>query len=304
MLNRPMILVLIVACAGFAGAQNLLTNPGFESGSLTGWTAFGNAYLEASNPPQFVPNSGGFMVSMFGTFNPNFDTVMFQTFPAAPGEAYEMDGFGRHYSGDALTNGNRLFMKIVFRDLLGNELAGVDRDLVNATYPTDVWVDATPIQLVAPPGTTSVEAFLIFSQIPATAPGAAHADDIVFRKMPVSLEMNQESLPLNSDLTIRRTNGLPNAVWGQLFTLNPLNASAPLTGPIGGLHIPNAEVNQQLPLVIVMAPPFGGFLDANGEATSIVPGLAGLTGITIWSVCGQLNGGFAEFSNVAEYTFQ
>ena len=73
-------------------AQNLLTNPGFETGDFTGWTIFGNVFNEFTVPPQFVPHNGSNnLCSTFGNFSGSFNaTGLFQTFPATEGDVFQM----------------------------------------------------------------------------------------------------------------------------------------------------------------------------------------------------------------------
>jgi hypothetical protein len=172
----------LLATGSVVGAQNVLVNPGFESG-LTGWTAFGNAYPEATNAPQFVPRSGNGLVSMFGNFWGSFNvTGIFQEFPTTPGQVWEMSSSARHWSGDPMVgigapDNNWVVQKIAWFDGGGNEIGGVESTLLNGTFTTDVWHDATAISGAAPAGTVKLQALILYLQ-PLWDGGAAHVDDV------------------------------------------------------------------------------------------------------------------------------
>lgn len=188
---RPEIIggvTVLVACAAPALGQNLLANPGFENG-LTGWTTFGNVFHETANPPQFVPNSGNGLVSMFGNFSGSFNVSgMFQEFAAAPGSEWEIDIFSRHFSGDALVgsgppNDNWVVQKIAFFDAANTEIGGAESTIMTGAFPTDVWIDNAAVFGTAPPGTVKVQALFLYLQ-PAFDGGAVHLDDAFFRLVP------------------------------------------------------------------------------------------------------------------------
>lgn len=185
-----LIALTVVALATVASAQNLLADPGFESGVLgapTGWQPFGNAVPGAANPPANVPRTGNWELVMFGNFSGGFDVSgVFEEFPCAPGDVFEMDCWSRHFSGDALVGGgppadNWAVMKISFFDVGGNEImaAASEAIILDGTSPTDTWIDNAPIQGTAPAGAVAVQALILFLQ-PANAGGALHADDVEF----------------------------------------------------------------------------------------------------------------------------
>jgi len=185
--------VFVMAMGSAAIAQNMLANPGFETG-LTGWTPFGNAFPESVNPPQFVPRTGSGLVSMFGNFWGSFNvTGIFQEFPTAPGETWEMSSSARHWSGDAMVgvgapNDNWVVQKMAFFDAGNNEIGNAESTILNGTFPTDTWHDAAMIVGVAPAGTVKVQALILYLQ-PMWAGGAAHVDDVYFaRRAPVGTE--------------------------------------------------------------------------------------------------------------------
>jgi hypothetical protein len=173
-------------------ADNLLTNPGFEAG-LSGWITFGNVFAEAANPPQFVPNSGNGLMSMFGNFSGGFNVSgLFQEFPATPGSEWLLDVYSRHFSGDAITgdgpggpapNDNWVVQKIVFKDAADVEIGAVESIILDGTFATDVWHDNAPITGIAPAATVQVEAFFLYLQ-PQFAGGASHLDDANFELIP------------------------------------------------------------------------------------------------------------------------
>jgi hypothetical protein len=181
---------MLLLAAGPAASANMLTNPGFEAG-LSGWTAFGNAYPETSNPPAVVPLSGTGVAKMFGNFSGGFDvTGIFQSFAAVPGNQYQMSSNARHWSGDPLTgigagscatgcSDNWVVQKIRFKDAANLEIGPVESIILDGTYATDVWHAAAPITAIAPAGTVSVEAFILFIQ-PAGHPGSAQFDNVEF----------------------------------------------------------------------------------------------------------------------------
>ncbi len=178
------LLLLLAAPATNASAQNVLANPGFESG-LTGWTPFGNAYAEASNPPQFVPLSGTGLASMFGNFSGGFNvTGIFQEFACSPGDQWQISSNARFWSGDPMigsqaAGGNWVVQKMAFFDASNAEIGGAESIILDGSYTADVWHPAAPVVGVAPAGTVKVQALILYLQ-PAFDGGAAHVDDVEF----------------------------------------------------------------------------------------------------------------------------
>jgi hypothetical protein len=172
--------MFIMAATG-AFAQNVLVNPSFESG-LSGWGAFGNAYGETANPPQFVPRTGNGVVSMFGNWWGVFNVSgIFQEFPTTEGETWQLSASARHWSSDGMNadgvDDNWVVQKIAFFDAGGAEIGGFESRILDGTFAMDVWHDAAPVTGVAPAGTVKVQALILYLQ-PLWDGGAAHIDDV------------------------------------------------------------------------------------------------------------------------------
>jgi hypothetical protein len=81
--------LLLVAASNGAWAQNLVFNPGFETGDFTGWTITGdNASVETG-----VGHTGNFAAS-FGALSPATD-VLSQTLATEVGERYRITFFAQ-----------------------------------------------------------------------------------------------------------------------------------------------------------------------------------------------------------------
>ncbi len=220
---------LLLAPVGMS--QNLLTNPGFENGDFSGWSTFGGTGVDLFNPPEFDPLSGAFLAKVFGDFNPAFSVSgIFQSFPATAGQSFTMDCWSRHWSGDPMTgagnpNDNWALMKIAFFDAGGTEIGGVEQLICDGSFPQDVWIDNPPVSGVAPPGTTSVQPFILFLQ-PALDGGAVQIDDVEFFGPPAeSYPGTGEDLRLFSALngaflTGGAGNDIKQVAAGDLIELN------------------------------------------------------------------------------------
>ncbi len=188
-MRRVTLASLTVLCgASVAMGQNLLNNPGFENG-LSGWFAFGNAYPETNNPPQFEAYEGQGLVSMFGNWSGGFNvTGIFQEFAAAAGEAWTMDAYSRHWSGDAMfgngaPDSNWVVMKLAFFDAGNAEIGFAEGTILDGTFATDVWHDNAPVTGIAPAGTVKVQSFILYLQ-PLFDGGAAHIDNVSLTVVP------------------------------------------------------------------------------------------------------------------------
>lgn len=273
----------LLAQAGLA--QNLLTNGNFDSGGLAGWNSFGNAFVQAPAPPQFVPRSAPNLVSMFGNFSGSFNVSgIFQSFAASPGQTFTIDCWSRHYSGDAMTgvgapNDNWVVMKIAFFDAGNTEIGSAEGTVLDGTSPTDVWIDNAPVSGTAPAGTTSVQALILYLQ-PAFAGGAAHIDDVEFFGPPSgpTYPGSGEDLRLATGLggatpSFGPGNDVKTATGGVLLEVNvsspqaaydlmpfwllgqAFTTGAPPSPPIPGVHFSFSQ-----PIVILVAPAFPPFV--------------------------------------------
>src|SRR4051812_45534895 len=166
-----------------ASAQNVLANPGFETGTavgtgdtgaIPGWNSFGNAFnVSAPNPPPVGPHAGTGALKEFGTF-PGVSGA-FQSFPTTPGTAWTLTGFGMNSTADPMQAGNFGEAKISFQNAANAEILGIDSNHIDTATPQNVW---TSLQAtgVAPAGTDHVNFFALFVQ-PAFAGGSSFFDD-------------------------------------------------------------------------------------------------------------------------------
>ncbi len=183
--RTTLLAAMLLAPAGLA--QNLLTNPGFETGDFTGWNNFAplSVFVEGANPPDVDPFDGNFSGKLFGDFVPGVTaTGMFQAFPATPGDQFVMDCWSRQFGGDTMIgvgapNDNWVVMKMAFFDAGGAEVGAAERTIMDGTFPANTWIDNAPVTGTAPAGTATVQAFILFIQ-PNFDPGACQVDEITF----------------------------------------------------------------------------------------------------------------------------
>ncbi len=91
-------LLLLLTCAS-SNAQNLVVNPGFETGDLTGWT-----FIAASSGSDFYvstlyPHSGSYDAA-FGAVG-NYDDSILQAVPTTPGQSYTISFWLIHPTGES-----------------------------------------------------------------------------------------------------------------------------------------------------------------------------------------------------------
>ena len=165
----------LLCSAGSATAQ--LLNGDFETGDLTNWTdpsnviGVANATIDA---PSVGAESGDFAARLALAVGVSELT---QTFPAAPGEEFNLSGYMLAASEDPEIAGNSFqLLKIVFEDESGTDLEpasvsvgqfsapefpGVDSlPFIDSTSPQDTWI-FSEAQGVAPAGTVSVTFFVL-----------------------------------------------------------------------------------------------------------------------------------------------
>jgi beta-glucanase (GH16 family) len=194
--------------AGELHAQNILSNPGFESGSLTNWTTFqSNNYIESGSPA----HSGNYYYKIYGQFSgvTNF-TGIYQENLSAPGDTYSADGWAYSLSSDAIHGDDSIWIEVTFQDasyhaladyrsavVTGNNIAGFgglntwfDLQITNQCYFTNAsalilspgTVTNTVTNLVAPAGTAYVLYQVVFSQGVDNANGSMYFDDLTLNQ--------------------------------------------------------------------------------------------------------------------------
>ena len=99
MANLILIAGLISTKQAFAANTNVLGNPGFESGSLSGWSTFGTYnYIQTGAS---VAHGGTYYYKVYGQFNASYNyTGIYQDIPSAPSNTYTADGWAYTLSSD------------------------------------------------------------------------------------------------------------------------------------------------------------------------------------------------------------
>jgi hypothetical protein len=221
-----------------AGAANVLTNPGFETSTMSGWTTFGpNNYNE--NTPG-IAHGGIRYYKVYGAFigAQNY-TGIYQDNLSAPGAIYSADGWAYTLGSDGggIHGQDAIWLEVSFRDASYNALSLYRSKIVTSNNlaafgGTNTWFDlaitnqcsftnaSAPIllpgtvtnsvsSLVAPPGTAYVRYQVVFAQGPDNANASMYFDD----------------------LTLNQTGGTPppatqwNIVWSDEFNGNSINTN-------------------------------------------------------------------------------
>lgn len=174
-LNLIFSLSVVCMLVGGTAQANLLVNPSFETGDLTGWNFSGTA--DASGAPAVGAQDGSFALKLVA--NEGVSEVNQGAFagpgvviPASPGEEFNLSGY--FLTEEDLTTGGFTagIFKIVFEDAAGVDLEPASVSIgqfgpaanpgaealpfLNADTPLNTWVFAEA-QAVAPAGTASVQ---------------------------------------------------------------------------------------------------------------------------------------------------
>src|SRR5262249_46492517 len=98
--------------------NNLLTNPGFETGTFSGWTTQGaNTFVETiANAGANIPLRNGTNVfKVYGQFNGvTNSSSAYQNVSASPGQTFNADGWACTTGTDQIAGGNAAWLQVAF----------------------------------------------------------------------------------------------------------------------------------------------------------------------------------------------
>src|SRR5271154_1735145 len=192
-----------------ASAANVLTNPGFETTGLAGWTTFGPN--NSSENTAGIAHGGVNFYKVYGSFigAQNY-TGVYQDNPSAPGAIYSADGWAYSLSADKINGEDAVWLEVSFRDSSYNALACYRSGVVTSNNIAafggySAWFDLqitnqcsftnasaqilfpgtitnTVTNLVAPAGTAYVRYQVVFAQGADNANGSMYFDDLTLNQ--------------------------------------------------------------------------------------------------------------------------
>jgi beta-glucanase (GH16 family) len=197
-----------------APAQLTLRNAAFEenSGSLAGWSVFGNTTSANVSVDNEAVMNGEASLKLYGQFNgqENYSGVS-QGITVSPGDEVQADASIFVRSQDSISGtANSLLMKVEFYDEFGAEfgtssLLGVEEiTAADGSTANNLWHDRE-LSALAPAGATEARLAFVFRQ-PGVAAGAVHVDDVHFSIVPAALpgDYNQNGVVDASDYVLWR----------------------------------------------------------------------------------------------------
>jgi beta-glucanase (GH16 family) len=246
--NLILIAGLISTNQAFAANTNVLANPGFESGSLSGWTTFGNSIGNVSvQSGASVAHGGSYYLKVYGQFitATNYSGI-YQDNLSAPSNTYTADGWAYtlYSDGGGIHGKDTMWLEVSFRDASYNALALYRSAIVTSNNLASFgglnkWfnlqitnqcsfsnpsaqillpgtVTNTVTNLVAPAGTVYVRYQTVFRQAPDSANPNGANGSMYF-----------------DDLTLTQATGTVvappvvqwNIVWSDEFNSNSINTN-------------------------------------------------------------------------------
>jgi hypothetical protein len=123
LVSASLLVVAVLFSGGSAQGQNMLINPGAETGDLTGWNQSPSGYKYAVSTNQFIPNSGNSNylahsgAYTFQLFDTTADTsYIYQDFPAIAGSQWSASSYIIGYAANYFGGGSSAEMMVVFFD--------------------------------------------------------------------------------------------------------------------------------------------------------------------------------------------
>jgi beta-glucanase (GH16 family) len=201
--------IIALLAAGELHAANILTNSGFETAGLAGWSTFGaNNYSQTGAG---VAHNGVDYYKVYGQFvGANNYTGVYQDNPSAPGATYSADGWAYSLSSDNLKGQDAIWVEVSFRDASYNALALYRSAVVSSNNIASFgglskWFDLqitnqcsftsasalillpgtvtnTVASLMAPAGTAYVRYQVVFAQGSDNANGSMYFDDLTLNQ--------------------------------------------------------------------------------------------------------------------------
>jgi hypothetical protein len=181
--------LLLALAASSTQAQNLLSDPGFESGTAVasgvgGWQTFNGGTFSSS-----VSFTGTYSMLLSG---PGGYTVpgCVQFLSASAGMQFDLTGYG--YISSALTGNSEAILQITFFSGLngaGSNLGTVattpgnaqPSNPINSSSPLDTWIPLSEDNVTAPVGTESIGVYCITLDANAAS---ANFDDLTLTTVP------------------------------------------------------------------------------------------------------------------------
>jgi len=239
-----------------AFAANILSNPGFETESLTNWTIFGIYNSVQISNAYVTPHGGTCCYTVTGQFigAVNYSGI-YQDNLSAPSNTYTADGWTCTFSGGMISGQDAIWIEVSFRDASSNALALYRSVVVTTSNLTsfggpNIWFDlqitnqcsftnasaqillpgtvtGAVTNLVAPAGTAFVRYQVVFEQGPDDAHGAMYFDDLTLNQTGGTVVVTPQILQWN-------------IVWSDEFNGTSINTSN-WTFDLGGGGWGNSE---------------------------------------------------------------
>lgn len=182
-MNKWISMLMLAALASVSRAE-LLTNPGFETGDLTGWEAFGPGWRTSTDSDA--------RTGEYGIVNDVTDWQapeeqwrgIFQNVPVVPGETYELSAYIRAVN----ILHSESWLEIKWKNAEGLEIEGTQRQSIHVTADQP-FTPLTLSSLIAPAGavSASVNAVVYMIDLPPTGEDDFHIfDDFSFIQLPAN----------------------------------------------------------------------------------------------------------------------
>jgi hypothetical protein len=191
-MKKVLMLIAVLAVTGIASAE-LLNNPGFESGDLTGWGAWGSYHYPSQtvvNDPAYARSGDNYLQLSLGndwTASWGYSEVHQEGIAATAGVEYTLSAYAQ-VAPDMGASWMAAKLKLVFKDSGGTVLANPEID-----QWVDIWSGWQYIEhsLIAPAGTATVKAQITHNYVEWGEPywSAINIDDVSLVPEPASMAL-------------------------------------------------------------------------------------------------------------------
>ncbi len=192
-------------------ATQTLVNPSFETGSFSGWTTYGNNFVDSTNNLVYnggnpvgasnaLARAGAYTAKSWGNYSGGPNQSGFrQDVIAGPGSVWSADGWALSHEQDLMAGGNTFWLEVQFLDATGTTTLGLWRSGVldstltmstwhhlSVTNQVDLWdgqtITNTASTFTAPAGTAKVRFVSVYRQTGYDG-GSMYCDDLKLMKI-------------------------------------------------------------------------------------------------------------------------